>query len=258
MSEGLLRCLVLEDEWPARTYLVELLQASGLAEVVAAVGTVEEAQEALAPTSRLAVDLAFIDVQLARHPGNRAGLELVRALAQPHPEVAVVLATAFEAHALEAYQLGVADYLLKPFSEERVAQCLTRLRSRRSPGPALPPRIVARRRKNLVFLSPSEIWAFEAADRLTFVHSRHGKFDLDLSLAAIEHSLGDRVVRVHRNWLATVEHVKELEREQADITLFVGEGLGEGAPGVHLPVSRDRAQVVKELLLEHSTGLRRA
>jgi DNA-binding LytR/AlgR family response regulator len=171
--------------------------------------------------------------------------------------VLLVLATAFETHALEAYQLGVSDYLLKPFSEERVVQCLGRLRVRRAPGPALPPRIVARRRKNLVFLSPSDIWAFEAADRLTFVHTRHGRFDLDLSLTAIEHSLGELVVRVHRNWLVTVEHVKELERETADTTLFVGEGLGEGALGVHVPVSRDRAQLVKDLLLEHSTGLRR-
>jgi DNA-binding LytR/AlgR family response regulator len=258
MSEGLLRCLVVEDEWPARNYLVELIQSSRLAEVAAAVATVEEAQEALAPSSKLDVDVAFIDVQLSRNQGNRAGLELVRSLAQSHRGVLMVLATAFESHALEAYQLGVADYLLKPFSEERVTQCLTRLRTRKTPGPAQPPRIVARRRKNLVFLAPSEIWAFEAADRLTFVHSRHGRFDLDLSLTAIESSLGDRVVRVHRNWLATVEHIKELERETADTTLFVGESLGDTSSGVHVPVSRDRAQVVKDLLLDHSTGIRRA
>ena len=257
MNDGLLRCLVLEDEWPARNYLVELVQASHLGEVVAAVATVEEAQEALAPSSKLAVDVAFIDVQLSRNQGNRAGLELVRSLAQAHRDVLMVLATAFETHALEAYQLGVSDYLLKPFSEERVAQCLARLRKQRAPGPELPPRIVARRRKNLVFLSPSEIWAFEAADRLTFVHTRHGKFDLDLSLTAIEHSLGERVVRVHRNWLAIAEHIKELERENAETMLFVGDSLGEASLGVHVPVSRDRAQVVKELLLDHSTGLRR-
>ncbi|MFT3711791.1 MAG: LytTR family DNA-binding domain-containing protein [Archangium sp.] len=258
MSEGLLRCLVLEDEWPARNYLVELIQGSRLAQVVATTATVEEAREALAPSAALAIDVAFIDVQLSRNEGNRAGLELVRSLAAEHRDVLLVLATAFENHALEAYQLGVSDYLLKPFSEERVAQCLSRLRKRKTPGPSLPPRIVARRKKNLVFLSPQEIWAFEAADRLTFVHTKHGKFDLDLSLTAIEHSLGDRVVRVHRNWLVTGEHIKELERENADTTLFVGEGLGDGAPGLHVPVSRDRSQVVKDLLLERATGIRRS
>ncbi len=257
MNEGRLRCLVVEDEWPARNYLVELIQASPSAEVVGAVATIEEAKEAFAPDSRLGIDVAFIDVQLARNEGNRAGLELVRSLGQTNRDVLLVLATAFEAHALEAFQLGVADYLLKPFSEERVAQCLSRLRARRAPGPALAPRIVARRRKNLVFLDPEEIWAFEAADRLSFVHTRHGRFDLDLSLTAIETSLGSHVVRVHRNWLVTAQHIKELERESSETTLYVGDGLVETGAGLHVPVSRDRAQAVKELLLTHATGLRR-
>lgn len=256
-GEGLLRCLVVEDEWPARNYLVELIQTSMLAEVVGAVATVEEAREAFSPSSGLAIDVAFVDVQLSRSPGNRAGLELVRSLGQSNRDVLMVLATAFEAHALEAFQLGVSDYLLKPFSEERVSQCLVRLRSRRAPGPKREPRIVARRRKNLVFLSPEEIWAFEAADRLSFVHTRHGKFDVDLSLTAIEASLGARVVRVHRNWLVTAEHIKELERESSETMLFVGDGLVDAGAGLHVPVSRDRAQAVKELLLTHATGLRR-
>lgn len=257
MTEGQLRCLVVEDEWPARNYLVELIQGSKLAQVVGTASTIEEAKEALAPNAGLSLDVAFIDVQLSRNEGNRAGLELVRSLAGSHRDVQLVLATAFDAHALEAYQLGVADYLLKPFSEERVVQCLTRLRGKRAPGPALPPRIVARRKKNLVFLSPAEIWAYEAADRLTFVHTRDGRFDLDLSLTAIEHSLGEVVVRVHRNWLVTTEHIKELERGENDTTLFVGDGLGEQSPGVHVPVARDRSQVVKDLLLERATGIRR-
>ncbi len=257
MSEGRLRCLVVEDEWPARNYLVELIQGSKLAVVVGAVSTVEEAREAFSPTSGLHIDAAFVDVQLSRSPGNQAGLELVRALGQSNREVMLVLATAFETHALEAFKLGVSDYLLKPFSEERVTQCLSRLRARRTPGPSMPPRIVARRRKNLVFLDPEEIWAFEAADRLTFVHTRVGKFDLDLSLTAIEGSLGSLVVRVHRNWLVTAEHIKELERETSETMLFVGDGLVDAGAGLHVPVSRDRAQAVKELLLTHATGLRR-
>ena len=70
-----------------------------------------------------------------------------------------VLATAYEQHALEAFELGVVDYLLKPFSEERVVQCLRRLHQRRAGGggsPSGPPRIVARRKRSLVFLEPHE------------------------------------------------------------------------------------------------------
>lgn len=254
-----LRALVVEDEWPTRNYLVELIEGTGLAEVVGAVPTLEEAREAIQPTSGLSVDVVFVDVQLAGSAGDRAGLELVRAAVEAGRPPMFVLATAYDQHALEAFELGVVDYLLKPFNEERVAQALRRVQERRpvTPTPTTSARIVARRRKSLVFLEPEEIWAFEAADRLTFVHTAHGKFDLDLSLAAIEASFGRALMRVHRNWLVNAAHIKELERDGAETKLFVGAGLGEASQGVRVPVSRDRAQPLREALLANATGVRR-
>src|SRR5437763_8509052 len=162
MNDSRLRVLVLEDEWPARNYLVELIEATRLADVAGAVATVAQAREALAG---LPVDVVFVDVQLA---GGENGLELVQSLPGGP---AFVLATAFSQHALEAWNLGAVDYLLKPFSEERVEQCLRRIAGGRRPRGSRPPRVVARRKKSLVFLDPSDIWAFEASDRLSFVHS---------------------------------------------------------------------------------------
>ncbi|MGO8999161.1 MAG: LytR/AlgR family response regulator transcription factor [Polyangiaceae bacterium] len=254
-----LRALVVEDEWPTRNYLVELIEGTGLAQVVGAVPTLEEAREAISATSGLSVDVVFVDVQLAGTSGDRAGLELIRSAIAEGRAPMFVLATAYDVHALEAFDLGVVDYLLKPFNEDRVAQALRRIQERR-PVASSPPtsaRIVARRRKSLVFLEPSEIWAFEAADRLTFVHTAHGKFDLDLSLAAIEASFGRALMRVHRNWLVNVAHIKELERDGAETKLFVGAGIGEASQGVRVPVSRDRAQALRESLLSNATGLRR-
>jgi two-component system response regulator LytT len=252
-----LRALVIDDEWPARNYLVELLEGSGLAHVVGAVATVDEARTALSPGSQLEVEVAFVDVQLARNTGDRAGLELARELTRDSPKVLVVLATAFDEHALDAFALGAVDYLLKPFSEERVRLCLERLQTRRSHEPPKSQRIVARRKKNLVFLEPHEIWAFEAADRLTFVHTKHGKLDVDLSLSAIELSMGKSFLRVHRNWLVNLSAVKELDREDAETALFVGETLAQAGVGVRVPVSRDKSQQIKDLLLESAVGVRR-
>jgi DNA-binding LytR/AlgR family response regulator len=255
-----LRALVVEDEWPTRNYLVELIESTGLADVVGAVPTLEEAREAIHATSGLSVDVVFADVQLAGPHGDRAGLELVRSAVEGGRPPMFVLATAYDRHALEAFELGVVDYLLKPFNEERVTQALRRIHERRPPpsAPATSARIVARRKKSLVFLEPSEIWAFEAADRLTFVHTAHGKFDLDLSLAAIESSFGRALMRVHRNWLVNASHIKELERDGAETKLFVGAGIGEASQGVRVPVSRDRAQALRESLLSNATGLRRS
>jgi DNA-binding LytR/AlgR family response regulator len=259
-QEPRLRVLVVEDEWPARNYLVELIEASALAEVVGAVADVDDARQALAAHPGLSVEAVFVDVNLAGS-GDRSGLDLVRSLVAQPPAPMFVLATAFDRHALEAFELGVIDYLLKPFSEDRVVQCLQRLQTRRSPSSMPAPgslRIVARRKKSLVFLEPSEIWAFEAADRLTFVHTPHGRFDLDLSLVAIESSFGRSLTRVHRNWLVNVAYIKELERDGAETKLFVGLGIGDERRGVSVPVSRDRAQPVREMLLSNATGLRRS
>jgi len=253
-----LRVLVVEDEWPARNYLVELIEASGLAEVVGAVGSVDEARQALdGGPPGVAIDVAFVDVQL--EGGTETGLSLVRSMASAQRAPMFVLATAYEQHALEAFELGVVDYLLKPFNEERVVQCLKRVQGRR-PAPEVPgdaPRIVARRKRSLVFLKPEEIWAFEAADRLTFVHTLHGTFDIDLSLAAVEASFGRAFVRVHRNWLVNAMHIKELERDGHETRLFVGSGVADAGQGVRVPVARERSAAVREMLLANATGLRR-
>ncbi len=255
-----LRALVVEDEWPARNYLVELLECSRLAEVVGAVGNADEAAQALgSDPPGVGVDVAFVDVALDGAGPGQSGLSLVRAVVGAPNAPMFVLATAYEQHALEAFELGVVDYLLKPFSEERVIQCLRRLHQRRvadatTSGPA---RIVARRKRSLVFLAPHEIWAFEAADRLTFVHTTHGNFDIDLSLSAVETSFGRTFVRVHRNWLVNAAHIKELERDGHETKLFVGAGVADAGRGVHVPVARERSAAVREMLLTNATGLRR-
>lgn len=267
-----LRALVLEDEWPARNYLVELLEGTGLAEVVGAIASVDEARAVLAaPKSGISVDVVFVDVQLMPD-GEGAGLDLVRELSRAPEAPIFVLATAFKEHALEAFELGVADYLLKPFTEDRVHACLERLHARRSQlesqAPTAPLRIVARRGRGLVFLDPSEVWAFEAADRLTSVHTAHGTFDVDLSLSAIETSLGRSFARVHRNWLVNASHIKRLDRDGNETTIFVGLGLAADDPavttergivnaGLTVPVARERAQGVREMLLTNAMGVRR-
>jgi DNA-binding LytR/AlgR family response regulator len=251
-----LRALVVEDEWATRNYLVELLEAGGEAEVVGAVASVDDARQAL-DVAEGAIDVAFVDVQLVGSAKDDEGLDLVRAYAT-RGEPMFVLATAFSEHALEAYDLGVVDYLLKPFDEARVAQCLVRLRARarprgEAPAARAPARIVARRKRALVFLRPEEVWAFESEERLTYVHTSRGRFDVDLSLSAIEASFGRALLRVHRSWLVNPEFVREMEGAGSEMELVVG---FVAESGVRVPVARDRAQHVRDALLVGSAGIR--
>ena len=127
---------------------------------------------------------------------------------------------------------------------------------RRAPRPHAVRRVVARRKRSLVFLDPEKIWAFEAADRLTFVHSPEGRFDIDLSLATIETTFGRALFRVHRNWLVNLAYVKALDRDVGGATLTVGIEIGPEGRSIRAPVSQDRTKALRDVLLENATGLR--
>jgi DNA-binding LytR/AlgR family response regulator len=245
---------VVEDEWAARSYFVEMLHASGQAVVVAAVATLAEAQQALAPGG-IVVDVAFVDIHLGH--GDEAGMNLVRTLAGTPNAPLFVLATALSQHAVEAYSLGVADYLLKPIHEDRLKECLARLQQRlaQTAPRSVPDRVVARSKKGLVLFARDEVWAFEAAERLMFVHTACGRFDVDLSLAAMEVSLGSGFLRVHRQWLVHTAHVRAIENQDGDTVVVVGD---EPPRELRVPVARDRKAAVLDLLLHGATGLRRA
>lgn len=255
----MLRVVVVDDEWPARSYLVELLQNTGATEVVAAVATVAEAQQALAPQAGAGVDVAFVDVQLAAGD-DHGGLRWIREVSREARAPRFVLATAYRQHAAEAYELGVADYLVKPFTPQRVAACIQRLHAQGAaagrPDTAMPLRIAARRQRAIVFLELDEVWACEASERLTYVHSARGRYDLDLTLSAIGSSFGRTLLRVHRNWLVNAGRVLELEREAGDMSLFVGSTVGGERTGVRVPVAKERAAEVRELLLATTRGVR--
>lgn len=256
-----LQVMIVEDEWAARSYLTELVSETGLAEIVAAVPSVEQARQVVAATSVL--DAVFVDIHLAGESSSEAGLLLAQELTQRSPAPLLVMASAAPQHALTAFELGVCDYLVKPFGADRVRQCLLRLRARcprisQLPRPpAIPPRIVARDRKRLVFLRAEEVWAFEAESRLTYVHTRLGRFDLDLSLSAIESTVGPVFLRVHRSWLVHLDHVRGLERDEGESSLIVGDELDGQRRPLTVPVARERAHIVREHLLASATGLRR-
>jgi len=255
-----LRALVVEDEWATRNYLVELLEASGGAEVVGAVASAEAARAFLeAPAESGAVDVAFVDVHLVGSAREDDGLALVRAHAGRPGAPMFVLATVFAEHAVEAFDLGVVDYLLKPFTGERVDRCVARLRERRpaaaAPAAGAAARIVARRKGALVLLRLDEVLAFEAADRLAYVHTARGRFDVDLSLSAVHASFGKTLLRAHRSWIVNPAYVRELEGMGSETVLLVS-ATGDAEGALRVPVSRDRATSVREALLGGAAGLR--
>lgn len=123
----------------------------------------------------------------------------------------------------------------------------------RPDGGSRPLRIVGRRRRDLIFIDTKEVLAFEAANRLTFVHCTNGRFDIDASLRELEAVFQPSLLRTHRNWLVHSIHVRELRRCAEECVLLVAEG---GLRGVEVPVAVAYQRAVREALLAGTIGLR--
>ena len=120
MSDAPLRVIIVDDEPLARGVVREFLAAHPGVEVVAECGNGFDAVKA---ASELSPDLMFLDVQMPK----LSGFEVLELLGR---EVPVIFTTAYDQYALRAFEVHAVDYLLKPFSEERFAEALSRARER--------------------------------------------------------------------------------------------------------------------------------
>ena len=119
MNGGALRVVIVDDEPLAQQRVADLLAAHDDVEIV---GTADTGPSAVETIRRTHPDLVFLDVQM---PGM-SGFEVARSLGDAMP--ATVFVTAFDQHALKAFELAALDYLVKPFDDERFEESLRRAR----------------------------------------------------------------------------------------------------------------------------------
>lgn len=193
-----MRVLIADDEPLARTRLAALLARHGDVEVV---GTVADGEATIAACATLRPDVVLLDIDM---PGLR-GTEAAKALAALPVRPQVVFCTAYEAHALQAFDLGATDYLLKPVRAERLDEALRRVSARlaATPTPAAPSEAWLRARSGngewrIAF---ADVIYLLADEKYVAVHHVGGTHLIDDSLRQIEAAHGERLIRLHRNCL---------------------------------------------------------
>jgi two-component system LytT family response regulator len=243
-----LRVLIVDDEEPARALLHEYLGASEGVEVV---GECRNGFEAVKAVNEQHPDLVFLDIQMPKLNGFEV-LELLG------PDVPVVFATAFDDHAIRAFEVNAVDYLLKPVSPERVAAALERARVRlaaRAPmpvaelvkagrpggGPAT--RLVVRQGPRVEVIPVDRLDYAEAQDDYVALHAE-GKTHLkQQTLTDLETSLDPaRFVRVHRSYVLNLDRLSRIETEGGEPKAVLL------ADGTRLPLSRSGYTRLKTLL----------
>jgi two-component system LytT family response regulator len=214
---GLLRVLVVDDEAPARDRLCTLL---GLDPEVTVVAACDGGRAAIAAIAETRPDLVLLDIQMPELDGFDV-IEAVGAEQMP----AVVFVTAFEEHAVRAFEVCALDYLLKPFDRPRFERALARakaeLRAGSAPGDALTrvmserplDRLLPRDGDRIIVLPTAEVdWA-QAAGNYVELHAGHRSHLLRSTLNALESRLDPRAfVRIHRDTIVQVDRIRHIER----------------------------------------------
>lgn len=202
-----MRILIADDEPIARQVLRELLEELP---AVSLAGEASSGAEALALSASLQPDIILLDLQM---PGVD-GFSVARGL-RGRSTPLVIFVTAFENHALEAFETGAVDYLLKPVRRERLEAALEKARVRLAglqPAPPPPPselkKVVGRLGEALHLLEPSEVIAFLAEGDTVRIVTAQGRYYSDHSLRALESKLPAAFRRIHRATLINTDHIR--------------------------------------------------
>jgi DNA-binding LytR/AlgR family response regulator len=229
--------LCADDERPALEDLARLLRAS---EHVAEVEAVDGAAAALSSLARRPFDGLFLDVRM---PGMD-GVELARVIGRFAAPPAVVFVSAYETAAVDAFELGAVDYLVKPVSRRRLEEALARVAATRAPAPAPGDTVpVPTPRGGTRLLPRASILCVQAYGDYVRIHSDEGRFLLREALADVEERwapLG--FARVHRGYLANLRRATEVRpRENGTAVLVLDDGF-------EVPIARRQVSELRRRL----------
>ena len=245
-----LRVLIVDDEAPARRRLHQQLDDCSEAVPLAIVGEASNGREALELLQAVAADLILTDI----HMPDMDGLELARHILKlPHPPV-VIFTTAYQQHALDAFEVNAVDYLVKPVRVPRLLTALQKVPRLKPLPQATLDRLPAGARRFLsitdrsrVLLVPIEDVAYLKAElKYVTIRTVEREYLLEESLTHLEEEFGPRFVRVHRNCLVARDFIKGFERRVGDEGDAHWEVLLRDIPEA-LPVSRRQQSVVRDI-----------
>jgi two-component system LytT family response regulator len=217
-----LKTLIVDDEPIARRVLREELEQF---DNVLVVGEAEDGVTALAAILALRPDLVLLDLQM---PGL-GGFDVIRRLRAKRHIPVIVIVTAWDQYAIQAFEAGAVDYLLKPVTQDRLAQAVERAtKVHGSPavtaeqlanlreiaeGVASRPvrRIVAKSGDEYLLLNAEEVFAFEAEGDLVWIVTAKKRYLATQSLKALQEKLRNaNFRRIHRNALVNIDHIRKM------------------------------------------------
>lgn len=200
-----MKILIVDDEELARSRLLRMLGSLGYENITEA----KSAQEVMELTKKEQFNIAFLDINM---PGTN-GLELGYELKYFNPDMSIIFQTAYEEHALKAFDIGAIGYLVKPYSLEQLQEVTKRVKSTNQDLEQNEDfRILSKTGESYLFLKPQEIFYIKADLSEVMIRSAKGFSYYAQKISELEKKLQSyNFVRVHRSYLVNLDEIKEIE-----------------------------------------------
>ncbi|GAB6154926.1 LytTR family DNA-binding domain-containing protein [Desulfosporosinus burensis] len=217
----MIKIVIVDDEQPAREELRFLLEQNSKVRIV---GEFSSGAEAIENIPSLQPAVIFMDVHLQ----DMDGLDVFRALQQLNVHASVVFATAYDVHAIRAFELNAVDYILKPFSKERLKVTIDRIQQRLQPNDLelslkitrliqeigvkqLPRKLAATSKGRVVLIDPQELLYVVAEGRYASLVTAQRMWPTTFSLYEIQERLDPaQFLQTHRAYIANLDRIKEV------------------------------------------------
>lgn len=234
MGELGLTVLAVDDEPPALQELCQLLRGDSRVDTVLTAGSSAEAARVVAEYEPNAV---FLDICMP----DRTGVDLARSMALRRDSPPIVFVTAFDAHAIAAFDLDAVDYVLKPIQPDRLAEAVRRIVALQ----AEPEQIAIELAGVTRFVHRTDVRYVEAHGDYARLHTATGSHLVRIPMA----TLADRwasagFVRIHRSYLVALTHVEEVRMGAGRASVLLA--------GTELPISRRHSRALREVLARRS------
>ncbi len=226
MSEKL-RTIIVEDEELARNLMKSFLKGSDKIEIIA---ECENGFEGVKMINELKPDLVFLDIQMPKI----TGFELLELL-EHKPQI--IFATAYDQYAIKAFEFNAADYLLKPYSKDRLLEAVDKVVDRYQvegpvsdvaekienfPKEEVLDRVVVKDRHKIHIIPVDQIRYIESMDDYVMIYTEEGRHMKQKTMRYFEESLDSKeFVRIHRSFIVKVSQINEIQQYEKESYIVI-------------------------------------
>ncbi|WP_315818081.1 LytR/AlgR family response regulator transcription factor [Paraflavitalea speifideaquila] len=242
----MIKALIIDDEPLARSIIQEFLHSHP---AITVVQECSDGFEGLKAIQQHQPQLIFLDIQMPKING----FEMLELIEQPP---AIIFTTAFDEYAIKAFESHAVDYLLKPFSQERLDKAIQKWIDQQQPVPAATPlletasrspqqsqRIVVKTGGRIRIIPVEEVQYLEAADDYVKIHTPGGVFLKNKTMGHFESVLDTaQFVRTHRSYIVNVQQITRLDAHEKESWLALL------TTGARVPVSKAGYTKLKSVL----------